>query len=142
MVDAMEGSDAEANEMVRILKDRGLSFFFKLVKGYILNIVTEFSKNLEIVGDGNVLQSNVSGKVIVITPDHIASYLGYTRPRPDEVQSPHPHYARLSPDQYDEIVCTNPSKFRGKFSTRMLKDKYKIMNKIIHYNLHPKGSEK
>ena len=24
----------------------------------------------------------------------------------------------------------------------MLKDKYKIMNKVIHYNLHPKGSEK
>ena len=24
----------------------------------------------------------------------------------------------------------------------MLKDRYRIMNKIIHYNIHPKGSKK
>ena len=142
MVDTMEGSDAEAKEVVRILKDRGLSFFFKPVKGYILNIVIEFFRNLKIMGESSVLESKVGRKVVVVTPDHIASYLGYTRPRPDEVQYPHPHCARLFPKQYAEIVCTNPSQFRGKFSAGMLKDKYRIMNKIIHYNLHPKGSEK
>ena len=50
MVSKMEGSDDEANEVVKILKDRGLSFSFKLVNGYILNIVVEFFKNLEIMG--------------------------------------------------------------------------------------------
>ncbi|GFY87495.1 hypothetical protein Acr_05g0011340 [Actinidia rufa] len=142
MVYTMEGSDAKANELVKILKDRGLPVFFKPVKGYILNIVIEFFRNLEIVGDGSVLESNVSGRVDVVTLDHIASYLGYTRPRPDKVQYPYPHYACLFPKQYAEIVCTDPSQFRGKFSASMLKDKYRIMNKIIHYNLHPKGSEK
>ena len=137
----MEGSDDEANEVVRILMDRGLEFFFKPIHGYILNIVFEFFKNLEIVGDGNVLESRVYGKVVVVTPDHIASYLGYTRRRPDEVQFPHPTYARLSTDQYPSIVCADPSKFQGKFSTWMLKDRYRIMNKIMHYNIHPKGSE-
>ncbi|XP_057465634.1 uncharacterized protein LOC130755258 isoform X2 [Actinidia eriantha] len=142
MVSTMEGSDAETKKVVKILKDRGLSFFFKPVNGYILNIVFEFFKNLKIVGDGSVLESRVNGKVVVVTPDHIASYLGYTRPRPDEVQFPRPNYARLSPKQYAEIVCADPSQFRGKFSMGMLKDKYRIMNKIIHYNIHPKGSEK
>ena len=78
----MEGSYAEAKEVVKILKDHGLSFFFKPVKGYILNIVFEFFKNLEIVGDGSILESIVSGKVVVVTLDHIASYLVYTCPKP------------------------------------------------------------
>ena len=82
MVSQMEGSDAEAKEVIKILKDRGLSFFFKPVNGYILNIVFEFFKNLKIVRDGSVLESRVNGKVVVVTPDHIANYLGYTRPRP------------------------------------------------------------
>ena len=124
------------------MKDRSLSFYFKLVKGYILSIVNEFFKNLEIVGDDSMLQSNVSGKVVVVTPDHIASHLRYTRLRPDEVQYPDPHYARLSPEQYAKIICTDLSQFRGKFSAGMLKDKYRIMNKIMHYNLYPKGSKK
>ena len=76
----MEGSNAEAKEVVRILKDRGLSFCFKPVKGYILNIVIEFFKNLEIMGNGSLLESNMSRRVIVVTPNHIASYLGYTCP--------------------------------------------------------------
>ena len=97
MVDTMEGADAEAKEMAKILKDLDLSFFFKPVKGYILNLVFEFFKNLEIVGDGIVLESRVNGKVVIVTSDHIASYLGYTRPRPDKIQYPHPHYAHLSP---------------------------------------------
>ena len=42
----MEGADAEAKEEVKILKNRGLSFFFKSINGYILNIVVEFFKNL------------------------------------------------------------------------------------------------
>ncbi|PSS30232.1 Ribosomal RNA small subunit methyltransferase [Actinidia chinensis var. chinensis] len=142
MVDTMERSDAKAKELVKIFKDRGLSVFFKPVKGYILNIVIEFFRNLEIMGDGSVLESNVSGRVDVVTLDHIASYPGYTHPRPDEVQYHHPHYACLSPQQYAEIVCTDPSQFKGKLFASMLKNKYRIMNKIIHYNLHPMGSEK
>ena len=92
LVSTMEGADAEAKEVVKILKDRDLSFFFKLVKGYILNIVIEFFRNLEIVGDGSVLESKVGGKVVVVAPNHIASYLGYTCPRLDKVQYPHPYY--------------------------------------------------
>ena len=91
----MEGADAEAKEVVKILNDRDL-FFFKPVKGYTSNIVFEFFRNLESMGDGNILESEVNGKTIVVTPDHIASYLGYTRLRPEEVQFPHPTYARLS----------------------------------------------
>ena len=67
MVSKMEGSDDEANEVVKILKDRGLSFSFKLVNGYILNIVVEFFKNLEIMGDGSVLESKVNERVVDVT---------------------------------------------------------------------------
>ena len=94
------------------------------------------------MGDSSVLESIVSGRVVVVISNHIASYLGYTRPRPEEVQFPHPMYARLSPDQYAEIVCMDTSQFKGRFYAGMLKDKYIIMNKIIYYNIHPKGSEK
>ncbi|GFY97811.1 hypothetical protein Acr_12g0003520 [Actinidia rufa] len=73
MVSTMEGANAETKEVVKILKDRGLSFFFKPVNGYISNFVLGFYKNLEIVGDGSVLESRVNGRVLVITPDHIAS---------------------------------------------------------------------
>ena len=59
--------DAEAKEVVKILKDHGLSFFFKLVNGYILNIVVEFFKNLEIMGDGSVLESKVNERVVDVT---------------------------------------------------------------------------
>ncbi|PSR88435.1 PRAME family member 9/15 like [Actinidia chinensis var. chinensis] len=142
MVSTMEGADAEAKEMVKILKDRGLSFFFKPVKGYILNIVYEFFMNLEIVDDDSVLESKVNEKIIIVTPDHIASYLGYMRPRLEEVQFSHLTHACLSPKQYAKIVYTDLIQFRRKFSAGMLKDKYRIMNKIMHYNIHPKGSEK
>ena len=50
------------------------------------------------MGDGSVLESRMNGKVVVVTPDHIASYIGYTLPRPDEEQFPHPNYAHLSPE--------------------------------------------
>ena len=63
MVNTMEGSDAEAKEVVKILKDRGLSFFFKLVNGYIFNIVSKFFRNLEIMGNGSVLESKVNRRV-------------------------------------------------------------------------------
>ena len=56
IVSIMEGSDVEAKDTVKILKERGLSFFFKPVNGYILNIVVEFFNNLKIVGDGSVLE--------------------------------------------------------------------------------------
>ena len=67
MVSKIEGSDAEAKEVVKILKDRNLSFFFKSVNGYILNIVVEFFKNLEIMGDGSVLESKVNERVVDVT---------------------------------------------------------------------------
>ena len=67
-------------------------FFFKPVKGYILNLVFEFFKNLEIMGDGSMLESKVSGRVVIVIPDHIASYLGYTCLRLEEVQLSHPNY--------------------------------------------------
>ena len=84
--------------MVKILKDHSLSFFFKSIRGYILNIVVEFFRNLEIVGDDSMLESEVNEKTVAITPYPNVSYLGYTRPRPEEVQFPHPSYARLTPE--------------------------------------------
>ena len=72
-VDTMKGADTEAKEVVKILKDRDLSFFFKPIKGYISNLIFEFFKNLKIVGDGSVLESRVNGKEVVVTLDHIAN---------------------------------------------------------------------
>ena len=50
-VSTMEGADAETKKVVKILKDHGLSFFCKSVRGYTLHIIYVFFLSLEIVGD-------------------------------------------------------------------------------------------
>ena len=54
-------------------------------KGLYLNIIFQFFKNLEIAGDDSVLKLKVSEKIVVVTLDHIASFLDYTHHKSDEV---------------------------------------------------------
>ena len=50
-----------------------------------MNIIFQFFKNLEIAGDDSVLKLKVSEKIVVVTLDHIASFLDYTHHKLDEV---------------------------------------------------------
>lgn len=65
---------------------KGLSHFFKPVKGYVKHWVVEFYTNVQINLESQVVESKVGiwtkiqNKTIVVTPDKIATYLDYERP--------------------------------------------------------------
>ncbi|KAH7838495.1 hypothetical protein Vadar_027248 [Vaccinium darrowii] len=110
----IEESSLEGTNLAQIIKSRGLTHFFKLVKGYVVEWVMEFYKSMQIVeGETQRIKSKVGGKELTIAPDDIAMYLEYQRP----------HWSQIG--------------YPGG-----LKDNYRTMNKLLYCNLLPRGKEK
>ncbi|XP_057470680.1 uncharacterized protein LOC130759555 [Actinidia eriantha] len=90
------------------------------------------------------INSKVRGKNIRVTPDTIATYLHYTRPSYIDVEYPKSNYSSLPEADYAQAIYENPSEFLAgrKFVLGKFKPGYKLMTKIIHYNISPTRSEK
>lgn len=130
--------------VIRILSNRGLSCFFGQIDGYYKSVVIEFYKYMKVAKSGSKITSKVRGVEVVVTPDTIATYLSYVRPAARSVQYPGKSFSSLSDVQYAEIIYENSNEFvvGEKFRLGKFKAEYKLMTKVIHYNLSPRGSEK
>ncbi|GFZ06461.1 hypothetical protein Acr_18g0006310 [Actinidia rufa] len=130
--------------VIRILSNRGLSFFFEQVDGYYRSVVIEFYKYMKISSSGNKITRKVRGIDVAVTPNIIASYLSYVRPTARNVQYLHKDFPSLFDVQYAEAIYENPEEFVAGEKLRLgkFKAEYKLMTKVIHYNLSLRGSKK
>ena len=100
--------------------------------------------NMNVSSAGSKITSKVRGRDVRVTPDSIASYLNYTRPQVGNSEYPQEDYPSLTEAEYAQAVYERPDEFRAgdKFQLGKFKGSYKLMTKVIHYNIAPIGSKK
>ena len=130
-----------------IIQEQNLQFVCAEVQGYLPTLVREFYTNLrENQRVDTLLETNVIGKQLKITPDLIAHILQYVHP----AASDRPYSLRAITDfdahLFVEAMCTHPVAMSGftpkEFMLGKLKLEYALMNKIIHDRIGPKCNEK
>ena len=94
----------------------------------------------------SLLETTVSRKQLLVSPDLIARSLHYARHSTHD--RPYPLWAitGFEADLFANTMCTNPVPMGGfmrkEFTLGKLKPKYALMNKVIHNMIGPKGKEK
>ena len=64
-----------------IIQNQNLQFFSEEVKGYLSSIFREFYSNLrENLNVDSLLETTISGKQLMVSPDSITRSLHYVRP--------------------------------------------------------------
>ena len=133
------------NEAVQAIQNHGMHFWFEAVDGYNLSMCREFYQTLGLADEGGVemLKAKVRGKVITVTPDVIASLLGeYQRPPNDSPTYPDNVTKAKTINELVELMYVDPSMFKGNVQSGKLKHSYGLLNKLLHCNMLPRGSEK
>ena len=94
----------------------------------------------------SLLETTVSGKQLLVSPDLIARSLHYAYPGTHERPYPLKAITRFDANLFANTMCTNlvpKGDFMCKeFTPGKLKPKYALMNKVIHNMIGPKGKEK
>ena len=130
-----------------VIQDQNLQFVGEEVKGYLSSIVREFYSNLrENLNVDFLLETTISGKQLMVSPDLIAISLHNDRPATHD----RPYLLRtiteFDANLFATTMCTNPVPMGGfvckEFIPRKLKPKYALMNKVIYNMIGPKGKEK
>ena len=128
---------------VQILLDRGLNIFFNKIEGYHRGVCVEFYRNMTI-NTTRTIRSKVRGKTIVVIADTISQYLQYPRPDLVTIQFLKGGFNPLTEQAYAHAIYMDPAdiKVGGKFLLRKFKLEYKLMTKIIHFNIALTRSKK
>ena len=125
-----------------VIQDQNLQFVGEELKGYLSSIVSEFYSNLrENLNVDSLLETTISRKQLMVSPDLIARSLHYDHPATHD--RPYPLRAII---QFATTMCTNLVPMGGfvckEFIPGKLKPEYALMNKVIHNMIVPKGKEK
>ena len=120
-----------------VIHDQNLQFIGEEVKGYLPSIIREFYSNLrEILNADSLLETTVSRKQLLVSPDLIARSLHYTCPSTHDRPYLLRAITRFDADLFANTMCTNPIPMGGfmrkEFTLGKLKPEYELMNKIIH----------
>ena len=127
-----------------VIPDQNLQFISEEVKGYLPSIVMEFYSNLrEIHNVDSLLETTISRKQLLVSPDLIARSLHYARPSTHDRPYLLRAIARFDADLFANTMYTNPIPMLGfmrkEFTLGKLKPEYALMNKIIYNMIGPKG---
>ena len=130
-----------------LIHDQNLHFIGEEVKGYLPSIVREFYSNLrENLNAASLLETTVSRKQLLVSPDLIARSLHYARPGTHDKPYPLKAITRFDADLFANTMCTNLVPMGGfmhkEFTPGKLKPEYALMNKVIHNMIGLKGKEK
>ena len=130
-----------------VIQDQNLQFVGEEVKGYLPSVVREFYSNLrENLNVDSLLETTISGKQLMVSPDSIARSLNYVRPATHDRPYPLRASTEFDEDLFANTMCTNPVPMGGflckEFTLGKLKHEYALMNKVIHKMIRPKGNEK
>ena len=92
------------------------------------------------------LETTISGKLLMVSPDSIAKSLHYVRLATHDMPYPLRAITEFDVDMFANTMCTNPVPIGGfirkEFTPGKLKHEYALMNKVIHNMIGPKGKEK
>ena len=130
-----------------IIQDKNLQFVGEEVKGYLPSIVREFYSNLrENLNVDSLLETIISGKQLMVSPDSIARSLNFVRPATHDRPYPLRAITEFDADLFANTMCTNLVPMGGfmckEFTPGKLKPEYALMNKVIHNMIGKKGKEK
>ena len=130
-----------------VIQDQNLQFVEDKVKGYLPTVVREFYSNLrENQNVDTLLETTISGKQLMASPDLIARLLNYVRPAAHDRPYPLKAITEFDDNMFENTMCTNPVPMGGfvrkEFIPGKLKPEYALMNKVIHDMIGPKGNEK
>ena len=117
------------------------------VKGYLPSVVREFYSNLrENLNVDSLLETTISGKQLMVSPDSIARSLNCVRPVTHDIPYPLKAITKFDADLFANTMCTNLVPMGGfmrkEFTLGKLNPEYALMNKVIHNMIGPKGNEK
>ncbi|KAH7841937.1 hypothetical protein Vadar_004514 [Vaccinium darrowii] len=115
---------------------KGMKFWFEEVKVYVHSWVKAFYSNMAVDEENERITSTVSHRDITLSPDIIAQYLKYTRPERAKITYPRDNIVE---GDVDQAVYIDAEVQEGVSS---LKPGYCTMNRVLHANLYPRGSEK
>ena len=120
-----------------VIQNQNLQFIGEEVKGYLPSIVKEFYFNLrENLNVDSLLETTISGKQLIASPDSIARSLHYACPAIHDRPYPLRAVTGFDADMFAHTMCTNQVPMGGfmpkEFTPRKLKPEYVLMNKVIH----------
>ncbi|KAF7134979.1 hypothetical protein RHSIM_Rhsim08G0141000 [Rhododendron simsii] len=137
----VDRSKMGTHAIIDIINQWGLQFFFKPIKGYKPKLVLDFYTNMEIDESEEKIQSKMGKKTVLITPSIIAKYLdNYKRPGHGSTTYPATAWSKTE-EEIQKALTDKPLK-TDRFVHGKLFEKYRVANKVVHYNLFPHGSEK
>lgn len=121
------------------IERRGISFWLEPLKGYNKESVVRFYQNMAVVDNQTKVKSKVGKWSVEVTPSVIAKYLDYTRPPPEAIT--YPDMVTLNLNEVIDAVYSDPSLYKGAFVPGCFKEDCRFINKVLHVNLYPRGSE-
>ena len=93
-----------------------------------------------------LLETIVSGMRLLVDPESIAIYLGYTNPSIGDRPNLFRAITKFEAGLFTNSMCTNSVPMRGflqkEFIPGKLKPEYALMNEIVQNMIMPKGKEK
>ena len=130
-----------------VIREQNLHFVGEEVKGYLPTMVREFYSNLrENQNLDTLLETTISGKQLMVSPDSIAQSLNYVCPATHDRPYPLRAITEFDASLFANAMCTNLVPMGGfvrkEFILRKLKPEYALMNKVIQNMIGPKGKEK
>ena len=130
-----------------VIQDQNLQFVGEEVKGYLPSIFREFYSNLrENLNVDSLLETTISRKQLMVSPNSITRSLHYARPATHDRPYPLRAITGFDANLFANTMCTNPVPMGGfmhkEFTPGKLKPEYALMNKVIHNMIEPKGKEK
>ena len=94
----------------------------------------------------SLLETTISGKQLMVSPDSITRALHYDRPATHDRPYPLRAITDFDADMFANTMCTNPVPMGAfvhkEFILGKLKPEYALMNKVIHNMIGLKGKEK
>ncbi|KAF7126376.1 hypothetical protein RHSIM_Rhsim11G0012400 [Rhododendron simsii] len=127
--------------IVDIINQRGLQFFFDPIKGFKPKLVLDFYSNMEVDEKEEKITSRLGKKTVLVTPTIIAKYLKNYQ-RPSHRSTTYPEHGWSKTEEEIQNALTNKPMKQDRFVHGRLFEKYRVINKVVHYNLCPHSSEK
>ncbi|KAF7141427.1 hypothetical protein RHSIM_Rhsim06G0103800 [Rhododendron simsii] len=127
--------------IVDIINQRRLQFFFDPIKGFKPKLVLDFYSNMEVDEKEEKITSRLGKKTVLVTPTIIAKYLKNYQ-RPSHRSTTYPEHGWSKTEEEIQNALTNKPMKQDRFVHGRLFEKYRVINKVVHYNLCPHSSEK
>ncbi|KAF7147430.1 hypothetical protein RHSIM_Rhsim03G0061500 [Rhododendron simsii] len=127
--------------IVDIINQRGLQFFFDPIKGFKPKLVLDFYSNMEVDEKEEKITSRLGKKTVLVTPTIIAKYLKNYQ-RPSHRSTTYPKHGWSKTEEEIKNTLTDKPLKQDRFVHGRLFEKYRVINKVVHYNLCPHSSEK